>query len=364
MTDLPSNYPIVQARNLRKHFAVGGGRKLVAIDDLDLDLFPGKTLALVGESGSGKSTVARCLTRLIEPTDGGIFVHGKSLMLLSSYQMSDMYRHVQMVFQDPNASLNPRMTVRHVLEEPLKLHLRLSRREREDRVRELVGMVGLTTAHLDRYPHELSGGQRQRIGIARALAVQPEVVLLDEPTASLDVSVRGQILDLLARLQKEFNLAYLFISHDLQVVRHVSDEVAVMYLGVIVERGPTEKVFSNPLHPYTQALLSAAPVAQWGVEAREDAAERRDQQPDRPARRLPPRRPLPGGAAVLRAQATAALRSWRRTQHRVSDRRPASSARAVAGFRDHGDAFAPINLRRSFTVCLRAIPDPSDERSI
>jgi oligopeptide/dipeptide ABC transporter ATP-binding protein len=265
MNDLPSNYPIVQARNLQKHFAVGRGRKLVAIDDLDLDLFPGKTLALVGESGSGKSTVARCLTRLIEPTDGGIFVHGKSITPLSSYHMSHMYRHVQMVFQDPNASLNPRMTVRQVLEEPLKLHLKLSRREREDRVRELVGMVGLTTAHLDRYPHELSGGQRQRIGIARAIAVQPEVVLLDEPTASLDVSVRGQILDLLARLQKEFNLAYLFISHDLQVVRHVSDEVAVMYLGVIVERGPTEAVFSHPRHPYTQALLSAAPVAQWGV---------------------------------------------------------------------------------------------------
>ncbi len=170
-----------------------------------------------------------------------------------------------MVFQDPNASLNPRMTARQVLEEPLKLHLKLSRKEREDRVRELVGMVGLTIEHLDRYPHELTGGQRQRVGIARAIAVQPEVVILDEPTASLDVSVRGQILDLLARLQKEFNLAYLFISHDLQVVRHVSDEVAVMYLGVIVERGPTEDVFDNPRHPYTQALLSAAPVAQWGV---------------------------------------------------------------------------------------------------
>jgi oligopeptide/dipeptide ABC transporter ATP-binding protein len=265
MSNLPSTYPIVQARQLKKHFPVGGGRKLVAIDNLDLELFPGKTVALVGESGSGKSTVARCLTRLINPNDGKIFVHGKSITELSAYEMSHIYRHMQMVFQDPNASLNPRMTVRQVLEEPLKLHLNLSRQERANRVRELVGMVGLTVAHLDRYPHELSGGQRQRIGIARAISVRPEVVLLDEPTASLDVSVRGQILDLLARLQKEFNLAYLFISHDLQVVRYVSDEVAVMYLGVIVERGPTDEVFRNPRHPYTQALLSAAPVAQWGI---------------------------------------------------------------------------------------------------
>lgn len=265
MSGLSSTYPVIQARHLKKHFPVGGGRKLVAIDDLDIDLFPGRTVALVGESGSGKSTVARCLTRLIDPNSGDIFVHGKPITELSAYQMSDIYRHVQMVFQDPNASLNPRMTVRQVLEEPLKLHLKMSRSEREDRVRELVTMVGLTPAHLDRYPHELSGGQRQRIGIARAIAVKPDVVLLDEPTASLDVSVRGQILDLLAQLQKQFNLAYLFISHDLQVVRHVSDEVAVMYLGVIVERGPTEQVFSNPRHPYTQALLSAAPVVQWGV---------------------------------------------------------------------------------------------------
>ena len=345
MTDLPSTYPIVQARNLRKHFAVGGGRKLVAIDDLDLDLFPGKTLALVGESGSGKSTVARCLTRLIEPTDGGIFVHGKSLMLLSSYQMSGMYRHVQMVFQDPNASLNPRMTVRHVLEEPLKLHLKLSRREREDRVRELVGMVGLTTAHLDRYPHELSGGQRQRIGIARALAVQPEVVLLDEPTASLDVSVRGQILDLLARLQKEFNLAYLFISHDLQVVRHVSDEVAVMYLGVIVERGPTEEVFSNPRHPYTQALLSAAPVAQWGVKRERTRLKGEINSPVDPpdACRLVGRCPLEQPSCARKQPQLYDLGDG----HSIACPIVAPPPPHVhAGFRDHGDAFAPINLRR------------------
>ena len=265
MSTYPSNYPVLKARDLQKFFPVGGGRKLIAIDSMDLDLYPGRTLALVGESGSGKSTVARCLARLIEPTGGFIDVHGKSLRPLNSREMSQMYRHMQMVFQDPNASLNPRMTIRQVLAEPLKLHLRLSREARETRVRELVDLVGLTPAHLDRYPHELSGGQRQRIGIARAIAVNPDVVLLDEPTASLDVSVRGQVLQLLQRLQKEFNLAYLFISHDLHVVRHVSDEVAVMYLGVIVERGPTEQVFSNPQHPYTRALLSAAPLAEYGV---------------------------------------------------------------------------------------------------
>jgi oligopeptide/dipeptide ABC transporter ATP-binding protein len=170
-----------------------------------------------------------------------------------------------MVFQDPNASLNPRMNVRQVLDEPLRLHLEMSGIERAGRVRELVEMVGLTTAHLDRYPHELSGGQRQRVGIARAIAVSPDIVILDEPTSSLDVSVRGQILDLLLDLQQRLNLAYLFISHDLQVVQHVAGRVAVMYLGGIVEIGPTADVFRDPRHPYTRALLSAAPVAQWGV---------------------------------------------------------------------------------------------------
>jgi len=264
MRHYPADYPIIQVRNLRKLFPVRGGRKLHAIDGVDFDLQPGKTLALVGESGSGKSTVARCITRLVEPTSGDIIVHGSSILELTALEMSRTYRLVQMVFQDPNASLNPRMTVRGILEEPLKLHLNLTRAERDERLRELIEIIGLTVAHLDRYPNELSGGQRQRIGIARAVAISPEVVLLDEPTASLDVSVRGQILELLKRLQQEFNLAYLFISHDLQVVRHMSDEVAVMYLGKIVERGPTEEVFSHPKHPYTRALMSAAPVARWG----------------------------------------------------------------------------------------------------
>ncbi|MGR3378958.1 ABC transporter ATP-binding protein [Salipiger abyssi] len=265
MKTYPKDYPIVQVRNLRKLFPVGRGQNLHAIDGVDFDLRPGRTLALVGESGSGKSTVARCIVRLIEPSSGDVVLHGNSILPLNALQMARQYRQLQMVFQDPNASLNPRMTVRKVLEEPLKLHLDMSAGARADRLHELIEMVGLTETHLDRYPHELSGGQRQRVGIARALAINPEVVLLDEPTASLDVSVRGQILDLLNRLQTELNLAFLFISHDLQVVRHVADEVAVMYLGRIVEQGPTEEIFCNPRHPYTQALISAAPVAQWGV---------------------------------------------------------------------------------------------------
>ncbi len=255
----------LQVRGLRKHFRLAGGRTLVAVDGVDLDLAPGETLALVGESGSGKSTVARCIVRLIEPTGGEVEVDGTSMRTLDPVALARMYRQVQMVFQDPNASLNPRMTVAQALEEPLRLHLKLNRAERAGRLRELVELVGLTAAHLARYPHELSGGQRQRVGIARALAVQPGLLILDEPTSSLDVSVRGQVIALLRGLQQRLGLSYLFISHDLQVVRHVADRVAVMYLGGIVETGPGRAVFGNPQHPYTRALLSAAPVAQWGV---------------------------------------------------------------------------------------------------
>ena len=257
--------PLLQVQRLSKVFPVEGGRKLVAVDGVDLALAPGETLALVGESGSGKSTVARCIVRLVEPSGGDVTIGGESILGLQPSRMTGVYRRIQMVFQDPNASLNPRMNVRRVLEEPLSLHLYLLRSERKARVSELIEMVGLTESHLDRYPHELSGGQRPRVGIARAIAVSPEIVILDEPTSSLDVSIRGQILDLLLGLQERLNLAYLFITHDLQVVQHVADRVAVMYLGGIVETGPTERLFADPKHPYTRALLSAAPVARWGV---------------------------------------------------------------------------------------------------
>jgi oligopeptide/dipeptide ABC transporter ATP-binding protein len=261
-----SDYPILRIRELEKHFSVGRPRKdLVAVDRVDLDLYAGQTLAVVGESGSGKSTLARCVLRLIEPSGGDVELGGKSIMGMGVVELSREYRNIQMVFQDPNSSLNPRLTVFQALSEPLRLQMKMGRRARQKRCLELVDMVGLTAEHLERHPHQLSGGQRQRVGIARALAAEPKVVILDEPTSSLDVSVRGQVLDLLQELQANLNLAYLFITHDLQVVRYISHRIAVMYLGGIVEEGPTSEVFERPIHPYTRALLSAAPVAQWGV---------------------------------------------------------------------------------------------------
>lgn len=265
MPTLTLDAPLLQVRGLSKTFPVDGGRRLVAVDGIDLEIKAGETLALVGESGSGKSTLARCIVRLVEPSGGDVVIGGESILGLQPSRLVGVYRRIQMVFQDPNASLNPRMSVRQVLEEPLHLHLYLLRSERDARVKELIEMVGLTENHLDRYPHELSGGQRQRVGIARAIAVSPEIVILDEPTSSLDVSIRGQILDLLLELQERLHLAYLFITHDLQVVQHVADRVAVMYLGGIVETGPTKALFADPRHPYTRALLSAAPVPRWGV---------------------------------------------------------------------------------------------------
>lgn len=256
--------PVLNVVGLHKEFRVrrrGRVRTLTAVDSVTVDIHPGETVALVGESGSGKSTAARCIARLIEPTSGSVIIDGRDVRALHRRALARSYRDVQMVFQDPNSSLNPRMTIRSVLHEPLRLHTDLDCRARDARAEELLVSVGLTPAHLDRYPSQLSGGQRQRVGIARALAVSPKLLLLDEPTASLDVSVRGQILDLLERLQDERSLAYLFISHDLDVVRRIADRVLVMYLGAIVESGNTEDLFTDPAHPYTRALLSAAPVA-------------------------------------------------------------------------------------------------------
>ena len=259
--------PVLTVQNLRKEFHIrsrGRIKTLTAVDGIGFEVRPGETVALVGESGSGKSTVARCITRIVEPTAGAVHVDGKSVREATPAELSRVFADLQMVFQDPNLSLNPRMMVRAILDEPLRLHAMLSRDEREARVTQLLESVGLSTDFASRLPRQLSGGQRQRVGIARALAVDPKVVLLDEPTASLDVSVRARMLDLLARVQAEKNLGFLFISHDLAVVRKIADRVLVMYLGGIVEAGSTEEVFTNPTHPYTRALLSAAPVAEYG----------------------------------------------------------------------------------------------------
>jgi oligopeptide/dipeptide ABC transporter ATP-binding protein len=265
MPDEPK--PILTVSGLKKEFVVrspGGPKTLIAVRHMELELFAGETVALVGESGSGKSTVARCIARLIEPTAGEVVLGGQSLTGVHGRALSRVYRDLQMVFQDTNGSLNPRMTVRDTIEEPLKLHFHLGRKERAERVLKILEDVDLSPDLLDRYPRQLSGGQRQRVGIARAFAVDPKVVLLDEPTASLDVSIRGQVLDLLRRIQKERNVAFLLISHDLALVRKVAERVLVMYLGGVVEEGETVEVFAQPTHPYTRALLSSAPVVEHG----------------------------------------------------------------------------------------------------
>jgi oligopeptide/dipeptide ABC transporter ATP-binding protein len=248
---------LLEADGLVKEFRARGG-SVRAVDDVSFSLGAGETLGLVGESGSGKSTVARLVVRLLEPSKGSIRLNGDDISHLSRRALRSMRRRVQIVFQDPYSSLDPRMTARAIVAEPLKIAGRS--REISARVPEVLALVGLGPEHEGRYPHELSGGQRQRIGIARALVVQPEVLVLDEPVTALDGSIQAQILNLLARLQAELGLSYLFIGHDLAVVRHLADRVAVMHLGRIVETAPTEELFRAPLHPYTQALLSASPI--------------------------------------------------------------------------------------------------------
>jgi oligopeptide transport system ATP-binding protein len=257
---------LLEIRGLKKYFPVGGGlfsrRKgeVRAVDGVDLAVEEGETLGLVGESGCGKSTLGRTLLRLIEPTAGEINFNGKDLLKLSARELRDMRREMQIIFQDPYASLNPRMRVGQIVGEGLEIHKLAAGRKKRDRVMELLNQVGLREEHYDRYPHEFSGGQRQRIGIARALAVNPKFIVADEPVSSLDVSIQAQIINLLQELQEKMHLTYFFISHDLRVVEHISHRVAIMYLGKIVEIAPSDKIYQAAKHPYTRALLSAVPM--------------------------------------------------------------------------------------------------------
>jgi oligopeptide transport system ATP-binding protein len=252
---------LVRVRGLFKHFPVANSDDVVrAVDGVTFEIFRGETLGLVGESGCGKSTVGRCLLRLIEPTRGSVEFDGRDVLATSGAELRRLRREMQIIFQDPYASLNPRMRVRDIVSEPLVIHGIGDKSERRERVAELLRKVGLDPDYRDRYPHEFSGGQRQRIGIARALALNPKLIVADEPVSALDVSVQAQVINLLEDLQREFELTYLFISHGLAVVEHISDRVAVMYLGRIVEVAAAEELYANPLHPYTRALLSAIPV--------------------------------------------------------------------------------------------------------
>jgi peptide/nickel transport system ATP-binding protein len=259
--------PLLQAVALSKRFLIGSrfsarGRLTVhAVDNVSLEVTPGETLGLVGESGCGKSTLGRCMVRLYDITSGELRFDGEDIAEKSLRELRPLRRHMQMVFQDPYASLNPRRRVRDIVAEPLRVHLKLSSAEVRERVLGLMNLVGLLPEHLERFPHEFSGGQRQRIGIARAIALEPKLIVADEPVSALDVSVQAQIVNLLADLQERLNLTYVFVAHDLSVVRQVSTRIAVMYLGSIVELGPSATVFGNPAHPYTLALLSAVPVA-------------------------------------------------------------------------------------------------------
>lgn len=257
---------VLKVENLKVHFPVKGGlftKKQVvkAVDGVSFEIYPKETFGLVGESGCGKSTTGRAIVKLYEPTSGTVYYHGEDVTKIKGGHLAEFRRNVQMIFQDPYASLNPRMTVGEIIREPMDIHhIFNTKEEREQRVRELLDIVGLKPDHIRRYPHEFSGGQRQRIGIARTLALNPQFIVCDEPISALDVSIQAQVINLLEHIQKEMGISYLFIAHDLSMVKHISDRIGVMYLGNLVEIGESDDVYHRPLHPYTQALLSAVPI--------------------------------------------------------------------------------------------------------
>lgn len=252
--------PLISAKGIKKYFDVGEGM-LKAVDGISFDIYPGETFGLVGESGCGKTTAGRTIVRLYDPTEGELIFNGKNIYELSSSEMQEVRRDFQIIFQDPYASLNPRMTVEDIVAEPLDIHKAYkSKKERRNRVIELLELVGLNEEHAMRFPHEFSGGQRQRVGIARALALNPKFIVCDEPISALDVSIQAQVVNLLKDLQEKLGLTYLFIAHDLSMVRYISDRVGVMYLGHMMEIAKSEELYISPIHPYTRALLSAIPI--------------------------------------------------------------------------------------------------------
>ncbi len=266
MSERRNGAPLVEVTHLKKYFPIRRGvlsrevARVHAVDDVTISVAEGETLGLVGESGCGKSTLGRCIVRLLDPTAGDIVFDGRSIGKLRARAMRPLRREMQMIFQDPYASLNPRKRVGTIIGDPMRIHGIGDRKERKDAVEELLQKVGLSPEHYNRFPHEFSGGQRQRIGVARALALRPKLIVADEPVSALDVSIQAQMVNLLEELQDEFNLTYVFIAHDLGVVRHVSDRIAVMYLGKLVELSPAEELYTRPIMPYTEALLSAVPV--------------------------------------------------------------------------------------------------------
>lgn len=257
---------LIEVKNLKKHFHVGRGQVLKAVDGINFKIKEGETLGLVGESGCGKSTTGRTIIRLYNATDGEVIFDGMNVHQLNREELKKFTRKAQMIFQDPYASLNPRMTVTDIIGEGIDIHGLYEGKERQKRIYELLETVGLSREHASRFPHEFSGGQRQRIGIARALAIEPKFIVCDEPISALDVSIQAQVVNLLIELQKELGLTYLFIAHDLSMVKHISDRIAVMYLGAIVELAESNELHTEPLHPYTRALLSAIPIPDPNVE--------------------------------------------------------------------------------------------------